>query len=269
MYKKGQILNDFSVFSLEASYFKLVFEQKGINGAARKIGQDPANISRLLARLEKKIGKKLFTRHKTGMNPTEVAQQLYSALSEAQNSFIHSMESEATTTRTIRIGFSATIGYSHFSAHLSKAIIELALQPIFTIAKSAELAELLKSRELDFVMAPNALKFPGLIAKKVGSENLVLCSRSGALQDQIILNPDLIGLEKFIQSIPYKKRWMMKDYFVMTKMTENLPQLMAVLPEGLLASHPHLKIINTFRHEGNITALTWPGSVGTELLKWI
>ncbi len=269
MLKRSQILNDFSVFSLEASYFKLIYEQKGINGAARKIGQDAANISRLLNRLEKKLGKKLFTRHKTGVSPTPPGEQLYQALKSAQDSFVNSVATESQQARSIRIGFSPTIGYSHFSPQLSKALIELSLQPLFTVAKSVELADLLKSREIDFVIAPNQLRFPGLISKKLGSENLVLCSRSGTLQDHIILNPDLIGLEKFIQSVTYKKRWMMKDYFVMAKMIENSPSLMAVLPEGLLAGHPKLKVIKTFPLEGNITALTWPGSIGTELLKWI
>lgn len=269
MNNRNQMLNDFSVFSLEASYFKLVFEQKGINGAARKIGQDSANISRLLNRLERKLGKKLFTRHKTGVSPTTSGEQLYAALTKAQSSFISSIDTESAQARTIRIGFSSTIGYSHFSSQLTKALVELSLQPTFTIAKSVELANLLNSRELDFVIAPNQLKFPGLILKKLGSENLVLCSRNGSLQDHIILNPDLIGLEKLIKSIPYKKRWMLKDYFVIAKLIENSSSIMAVLPEGLLANHPRLKVIMTFPHEGNITALTWPGSVGVELLKWV
>lgn len=269
MNKRSRFLNDFSVFSLEASYFKLAYEQKGINGAARKIGQDSANISRLLSRLEKKVGQKLFTRHKTGLSPTASGEQLYAALSLAQSSFTQSVQKQSTEAREIRIGFSSTIGYSHFTTQLTKALIELSLEPKFTIAKSIELADLLKSREIDFVIAPNNLKFPGLISKKIGSENLALCSRSGSLQDHIILNPDLIGLEKFIPSIPYKKRWMMKDYFVMAKLTEDSASLMSVIPEGLIASHPKLKVINTFKLEGNITALTWPGSVGTELLKWI
>ena len=141
------------------------------------------------------------------------------------------------------------------------------MQPIFTIAKSSELADLLKNRELDFVIAPNQIKFPGLVSKKLGSENLVLCSRSGQLQNHILLNPDLIGLEKFIQTIRYTKRWMIKDYFVLARMTENSAQMMAVLPESLLSTYPRLKIIKTFSLEGNITALTWPGSIGMQLLK--
>ncbi len=269
MNKRSQILNDFSVFSLEASYFKLIFEQKGISGAARKISQDPANISRLLNRLEKKLSKKLFTRHKTGMSPTPAGELLYTALIKSQDTFINSVDTEANATRTIRIGFSGTIGYSHFSANLIKALLELSLQPIFTIAKSSELAELLKSRELDFVIAPNQLKFPGLVSKKVGSENLVLCSRSGQMQNHILLNPDLIGLEKFIQTIKYTKRWMIKDYFVLAKLTESSSQMMTVLPESLLSTYSRLKTIKTFPLEGNITALTWPGSVGMELLKWL
>ncbi len=269
MAKRSQMLNDFSVFSLEASYFKLIFEQKGINGAARKIGQDSANISRLLSRLEKKLGKKLFSRHKTGLSPTTTGEQLYVALTRAQDSFIASVDAETTATRPIRIGFSATIGYAHFSAQLTQGLMDLNMQPTFTISKSADLADLLKSRELDFVIAPNNLKFPGLISKKLGSENLALCSRSGNLEPHIILNPDLIGLEKFIQNIPYQKRWMMKDYFVIAKMIDNTAQMMAVIPESLLQSHPRLKTIRAFSLDGNITALTWPGSIGMELLKLI
>ena len=65
-----KMVNNFSILSNDIGYYVVIYEQKSINGAARKLAQDPGNISRSLAKLERLLGRKLFIRHKNGLSPT-------------------------------------------------------------------------------------------------------------------------------------------------------------------------------------------------------
>lgn len=267
--KNRKMINDFNILSSDIAYFKLVYEHKSINGAARKIGQDPANISRMIKRLESNLNSKLFIRHKTGLSPTEQGERFYSAISNAQSQFMETLNNHAVSSKRIRIGFSSTIGYAHFSPKMVQGIISLGFVPEFTLGWSAELIEKMKSRELDFALVHNTVKFPGLISRKITTESLVLCSASTELQKTLLLHPDMLELEKIINAVSYKSRWMIKDYFVLSQMLATNKELMGIIPESLLKTRPQLKVLRTFESVGKITALSWPGSVGLELIRWI
>jgi DNA-binding transcriptional LysR family regulator len=255
------------VFSSEISCFKVVFEQKGINGAARKIGQDPAHLSRLITRLEKRLGEKLFTRHSSGMSATRAGARLHSAITSALGALEARLVPDAGRETSIRIGFSPAVGYSHFSARVLPSLLALKAQPELHLAPTVELIELLKSRQLDFALIPSPLRFPGLVAQGLGTESVVVCSRTGAAARTLLLNPDLIGLEKIVPRLSYERRWVVRDYFVMAKFLEDNPGLMGILPEGLLGNFGRLRVVSRFPGVGKITALSYPGSIGLELLR--
>lgn len=265
--KSKRKINDFGILSLEITYFLVVFEQKSINGAARKLNFDPGNISRAIARLERNIGAKLFVRHKTGLKPTELGERFHAAVVSAQNSFAGGMTTPTSGMRRIRIGFSSAIAYAHFCERWIGPLVELSLHPEFIVSPSFELVELIKRREVDFILSHNAPKFPGLISRPVAVEGVVLASRSGRGQSTLILHPDMLGLERIVQSFSYGQRWLLRDYFLIAKSLESSERVMGLIPETLLKSHPALKPIKIFAKEGRITALTWPGSVGVELLR--
>jgi DNA-binding transcriptional LysR family regulator len=69
-------------YSREIQYFILVVEHRGIIGAARAADRDSANLSRMLKRLEKQVGARLFDRRKTGLVPTATALRLYQRLTD-------------------------------------------------------------------------------------------------------------------------------------------------------------------------------------------
>ncbi len=267
--KSKRKMNDFGILAIDITYFLVVFEQKSINGAARKLNLDAGNISRAIARLEKNLGVKLFTRHKNGLRSTEFGDNFNAAVHEAQDSFSNRLASNKNTNRHIRIGFSPAIGYSHFCHRFIQPLIDLAMTPEFIIAPSSQLVEMIKHREVDFVLSHNTVKFPGVIARSIASEGVVLCSRTGTEQKILILHPDMLGLERIIQSFNYETRWLLRDYFVISKILESNEGVMGLIPETLAKGRSTLKILRTFSKEGRITALSWPGSVGVELIKQI
>lgn len=262
-----KVLNEFGILSQESINFRLTYEQKSINGAARKISQDPGNLSRSISRLESRINSKLFIRHKNGLRPTELGDRLYRALLRAQSEFMTYMGQEGNKSRKIQIGLSSTIGYTHFSSHLLKCLHEKAMHPEFHIDSSFEIIELIKARKLDFAIVHQAIRFPGLIAKKIGTEDLVLCASRSEMQRNLVVHPDMLGLERIIQSVTYENRWVIKDYFLIASFLQKDHEMMGILPEGVLTTHRSLKVLKRFSSEGKITALSWPDSIGVELMK--
>ncbi len=265
----NKVPNDYSVLSAEMSYFKIAYEQKGIQAAARRIGQDAAHVSRMVNRLENNLQTKLFVRHKSGMRATSEGERLYVAISSAQTEFNRKISNNIEITTPVRIGFSPTVGFSYFSQQIIEDLFELQLQPEFKIASSIELIEAIKVRSLDFAIVPQSIKFPGLISRKIATEDLVLCSQSQDPTGTLLLHPDMLGLEKLVREISYQQRWMITDYFVITQFLSQHKKLMGVLPESLITTGKNLKVIQRFTGIGQIHALTWPGSPCIELIKKI
>lgn len=268
-FNRKTMFNEQSIFSHEMNYFMLVFDQGSITGAARQLGQDPGNISRMIAKLERCLGANLFVRHKTGLQATGAGRDLYNSISKARGEFFKTFQKAANSARSIRIGFSPTIGHTHFSSKMTEGLTELRLEPDFLIASSQDLIERMKLRQLDFALVHSNIRFPGLVSKKIAHESLVLCSSSGEIQATLLLHPDMLGLEKVVHSVPYNQRWLIKDYFVLAKMLTLNQQCMGVLPESLLKNYPLLKYVSVYKDFGKITALSWPSSIGVEFMRWL
>jgi DNA-binding transcriptional LysR family regulator len=263
---KMKKLSNHQLLSMETLYFIEAFERKSINKAARALGRDPGNISRSIAKLEDQIGHKLFNRHRDGLRANPVAESLYAGLKNAQKEINQSLDLNQETLKVIRIGFSATVAHSHFNQKWQEAISKNNFKPEFKIAPTVQLTEMLKSRELDLILIPQPMKWPGLIVKRISTEAIVLASLSGDTTQVLITNPDLLGRHRLTEGLDFSAQWLISDYFVSAKFLTQNENLMGMLPEGLLSNYPQLKIIKRYTDVGRITAVTWPGSVGTQLL---
>lgn len=128
---------------------------------------------------------------------------------------------------------------------------------------------MIKARDIDFALISHALKFPGLIVRKVANENIVLCGVSGKLEKLLLVNEQMLNLNRILQQINYKQRWMVNDYFVLSKLLQENREIMGLLPESLVVDKPTLKIIQSYKNIGKISAITWPGSYGIELIQYL
>lgn len=260
-------MNEYNILASEIFYFRVVYERKSLSGAARQLGQDSANLSRMITRLERNLGSALFVRHKSGLHPTDTADRLYSAIQAAMSSYSNEFLFQSQSLRRIRIGFSSSIGFAHFSKELTKAMLSAQLNPEFQIDSSFQVIEKLKSRELDLAIVHSWVKFPGVISKKIRTEDIVLCGQYSEESKTLVLHPDMLGLEKIVASIAYQQKWLLPDYFVIAKVVSENEQLMGLLPKPIATHFPQLKIIENYAKIATITAVTWPGSVGGELLR--
>lgn len=235
-----------------------------ISAVSRKLGKDLGNLSKVLTKLEELHGEALFVRHQTGLELTIAGTHLLGALEKGREAFQAGLISKDQS--VLRIGFSPSIGFGYFG-HFIPFLGELRLSPLFTLAPSLELFELLKKRELDFILAPRSPKFPGIISQTMFSTRLVLCSKYGKMAPKLIRSEDLFDLEERLRGIDFEETVILNDYFVAAKLLTSSEEYMGILPECILSNFPELMILNHRFADEKISVITWKGSPGVKLLK--
>lgn len=251
--------------SPEYQIFILVAQTGSISAAARKLGKDPGNLSRTLAKLEKLQGRPLFVRHQGGLRITEAGSDLFRALESGTEAFSHALSKKPV--RTIRIGFSPPVGFGYFGEYFFPHLTSLGLTPEFTFASSLELFELLKKRELDLILSPRSPQFPGIISSALFTTRLALCSKNGRPARILVRSDQLFDLAKRLRNMQFDETLIINDYFVAAKMIAYSDEHMGIIPECILSNFPELKRINHKFDDEKISVITWKGSPGVELLR--
>ncbi len=251
--------------SSEYQIFILVAQTGSISAAARKLGKDPGNLSRSLAKLEKIQGKTLFVRHQGGLRITEAGSDLLRALESGTEAFSHALSRRPV--RTIKIGFSPPVGFGFFGEFFFPHLSGLGLTPDFTFAPSLDLFELLKKRELDLILSPRSPQFPGIISSPLFKTRLALCSKTGKAGRILVRSDQLFDLASRLKNLHFDETLIINDYFVAAKMLAFSDEHMGILPECILSNFPELKILNHKFDEEKISVITWKGSPGVELLR--
>lgn len=91
----------------DLSYFKTVYEQKSITGAAKKHFITPQGLSKIIKNLESEFGTILFERNQKGMEPTPSANLLYEKVESIifqLNDIEKTMRQLGTSEKRLRIG---------------------------------------------------------------------------------------------------------------------------------------------------------------------
>lgn len=244
--------------------FMLTVELGSISAAARKLGRDLGNLSRSLTKLENLHGGPLLVRHQTGVRPTAKGSELFRALVSASTAFDDSVRTKEKA--IIRIGFAPAIGFGFFGESFFSLLSELKLTPNFKLASSLELFELLKSRELDFILSPRSPKFPGIISAPIFTTRLALCSKQGKETRKLIRSSQMFDLAKRLEGLEIDETIIMDDFFVAAKFLSESDEFMGILPECILSNFPEVKVIKPFFDE-KVSAITWNGSPGVQLLR--
>jgi hypothetical protein len=255
--------NPFFWLSPDHQIFMYAAQLGSISAVSRKIGRDPGNLSRAITRLEDLHGTPLFIRHQGGMKLTLKGNELYLSLLRASDAFTDS--SRPAGVRVIRIGFSSSVGFG-FMGPFFALLARLNLHPEFTLRPSLQLYELLKAREIDFILSPRSPKFPGVISSAFFTTRLTLCSRHGRPARTIIHSDMVFELAERLKNISFEQTVIIDDDLVSAKLLEHSDDHMGIIPECILPNFPKLKIIDHFKEE-KIFAITWKGSVGVELLR--
>lgn len=200
-------------------YAQAVAETGSFSGAARIFGVTQPALSNGIAKLEERLGARLFERSPRGVRQTSFGQQLLPLIEQAISA-LDRVTAEAGRlnghgTESIRIGVSPLINPRLIAAAYN-VVCGGSSDPrqrdlVLREANMQELQDALIAGELDVILVPSVVPLPRFAHRIVDSEPVVvLCShRSGTAPVQvadigskpIILVPDTCGLTTFIRDL--------------------------------------------------------------------
>lgn len=200
-------------------YASAVAEEGSFSAAARAQGVTQPALSNGIAKLEERLGERLFERSTRGVTPTPFGKEILPLIDQAVTSVdavaAAAARRQASGKEIIRMGVSPLID-SRLVAATYDAVGCLSAQPgprqlVLREANMADLRDALVAGELDLIIIPSVGPLPRFEHRIVSSEPMVLVeARSGgtepaALEDlrgkDLILLPDTCGLTTFTQDL--------------------------------------------------------------------
>lgn len=193
-------------------YAQAVAETKSFSAAARSYGVTQPALSNGIAKLEERLGGKLFDRSPRGVTPTAFGTQLLPLIERALASLdVVTAEARRLTgagERRIRMGVSPLIG-AHLIARSFSAVRGLPVPRDLVLreANMQDLREGLRAGDLDIILIPAVQSMPRYEHRVIDVEPIVVVSPSPAERtpleleeagkEQFILVPDTCGLTTF------------------------------------------------------------------------
>lgn len=203
--------------SLEAlRYAQAVAETKSFSAAARAYGVTQPALSKGIAKLEERLGERLFERSPRGACPTAFGARILPlierTLSELDSITAEARRLTAPSSQSVHLGVSPLIS-PQLVARAFTAVRELS-SPRDLVLREANMADLraaLLSGELDLILIPAVEPLPGFEQRIIDSEPVVVVDSSPAPSDsvefdetvtrQLILVPDACGLTRFTKQL--------------------------------------------------------------------
>lgn len=162
----------------EAEAFVLVVEEGSFTSAAKRLGITKSYTSKLITRLEDRLGVRLLQRSTRRLSLTEPGRAYYDRCAEVVQA-MEEAESEATRLQTaprgwLRVTMPAAFGVSYLAAPLSDFKTRhpaLAVEAVFTDRYVDLLAE-----GFDLAIRVGEQVDPGLVARRLVNVDMVLCA---------------------------------------------------------------------------------------------
>jgi DNA-binding transcriptional LysR family regulator len=249
-------------------YARAVAESGSFSAAARAHGVTQPALSNGIARLEERLGSRLFERSPTGAIPTVAGERLLPLIARA----VAEVDAVVAESRrmvdgagsgTIRLGVSPLINPA-LVARSFAAVRELE-SPRDLVLREANLDDLrdgLLSGELDLALIPSVVPMPRFEQRVIDSEPVVIIdatpSTEGAVElaevteRDFILVPDSCGLTRFTRDLFDATQSNLRIYpgeassYGVLEQWANLGLGTALLPESKLSSPqvPHRRVLD-------------------------
>lgn len=197
-------------------YAQAVAETKSFSAAARAYGVTQPALSNGIAKLEERLGDRLFDRSPRGVTQTAFGARILPLIERALTA-LDAVAAEARRLndpgeQKIRMGLSPLIG-SHLVARAFSTVCELPVPRDLVLreANMQELRECLLAGRLDIILIPAVAAMPRFEHRVIDVEPIVVVTPDLAAEDpleleeagkeQFILVPDTCGLTTFTQQL--------------------------------------------------------------------
>jgi DNA-binding transcriptional LysR family regulator len=197
-------------------YAQAVAQTRSFSAAARAYGVTQPALSNGIAKLEARLGERLFERSPRGVIQTPFGARILPlierALTELDGVVAEARRLIAPGDQSIHVGVSPLIG-PQLVARVFGAVRELpsSRDLVLREANMADLLEGLRGGELDLIVIPSVEPLPRFEHRVIGSDPVVVVGSSPATDDavelgettgeQFILVPDACGLTRFTRQL--------------------------------------------------------------------
>ncbi|MEV0597875.1 LysR family transcriptional regulator [Streptomyces sp. NPDC050315] len=251
-------------------YAQAVAETKSFSAAARAYGVTQPALSNGIAKLEERLGEKLFDRSPRGVTQTAFGARMLPLIERA----VVALDAVAAEARRltepgeqkIRVGVSPLVG-SHLIAQAFSIVRDLPVPRDLVLreANMQDLRESLRAGELDIILIPAVTAMPRFEHRVIGVEPIVVVTPDSeenapleleeAGKDQFILVPDTCGLTTFTTQLFQAHELPLHTYpgeAASYRVLEEWPKLglgSAMVPRSKLTSPdaPHRPLMNQGR----------------------
>jgi LysR family transcriptional regulator, cell division regulator len=197
----------------ELRYFVEIAETRNFSRAAERLGVSQPALSQAVQKLEKSFGRSLFVRTRTGVQLTRAGQTLLlrgkRLLVEWDELVLETSRDGAELRGTYRLGCHPSVGL-YALPHVLPALMQAHPELCFTLSHdlSRKVTEKVIAFELDFAIVINPVKHPGLVIRKVGTDQVGFWTRAtpSPLQDPLSGNAVLLCDPELAQSQELMKR---------------------------------------------------------------
>ncbi|MEQ1666212.1 MAG: LysR family transcriptional regulator [Bdellovibrionales bacterium] len=235
-----------SPFSKEFEFFLILAKTKNISKAAEVSGIRQSGLSKALQKVEKKWGRKLFSRSKKGIELTREGQQAYKIIFELKTNwdlFRRATEND-NVLGSIKIGVHSSIAQNSFMIFYGNVMEQypgLNLELIFD--RSLTTIRKVIDAELDFGLVINPVRHPELVILKLRNE--VACvwksKKSSQESNLIYFNPEMINIYTYLRSYSALRQIPITDYVTIATIVREsnsvgiFPQSTAELIGGIIS----------------------------------
>lgn len=250
-------------YSSEFESFLAIYQHASVTKAAEALSKDQGNLSRNIKRLEDRLGKKLFSRFKDGMHPTQDAVALFTTLNRMSESWSQMLSGQiySADPTYIKIGVHQSLANTYMG-QIVKSLCDLFPHsfPEIVFCSSLDATRRVQSRELDLALVANLVKSEDLIVRPLAKEKILLCSMGTAKEPKILFaNPKMLHIQKLLKSVNAEKIIEINDYDVAASMCKASKEFACIVPSTVLVRH-QLNVITELRNKIEIKVITFPGS---------
>lgn len=234
-------LNGMDLLKKELSFFLEVAKKRSLTEASLTLDLSQSYLSKVISKLEKKLGEKLFFRSKKGVDLTPFGRTFFLKLSKVQK-FAASFPAHDEKGQSIRgnylLGIHPVI--AHFTAPLFLGKIlsendELSFSFIFE--ESRIVTRKIVNGEVDFGIAVNAKKHPDLVIKNIGKESTYVFCPPKRKNQILFYNPKMLSINSHLKKIEgFTRIIAIESYELMAKLIfENCGY--GILPENIAKTY--------------------------------
>ena len=207
-------------------FFLVCAESKTMVQAAEKLEIQQAGLSKVILKLEDRLGEKLFYRKTQGIELTEYGRHLQSALAQArsqwQRIYQEEFEGETGPSGIFKIGCHPSVGADILHRFLPALIEKYPnLIPMVEFHTSLDTSRLVAQLKLDLGLVVSAVKNPDLVLKPLTQEFVALWAKSTNATEVIYYNPEMYLGPKLIKKFKNHRMIEVPDYEVIAQLVAN------------------------------------------------